>query len=149
MHDADLEANADSVNYLITQLCSSFARQYGLKEPECSTAVRELKSSAFEILLKRSPQPNVYPTTDDTLQFDPQLAVDMHIFAAKLNSRAEPQVCARYAALEEQMAAISDVPYFTEGKGRDILQLLLSLQGDVRKEDQVVYIFIFNPAHIM
>lgn len=137
MHDADLEANADSVNYLITQLCSSFARQYGLKEPECSTAVRELKSSAFEILLKRSPQPNVYPTTDDTLQFDPQLAVDMHIFAAKLNSRAEPQVCARYAALEEQMAAISDVPYFTEGKGRDILQLLLSLQGDVRKEDQV------------
>lgn len=138
MHDADLEANADSVNYLITQLCSRLASQHGLKEPECSTAVQELKSSAFEILLKRTPQPNVYPTAAETREFDPQRAVDMHIFAAKLHSRADPLVCARYAALEEQMAAISDVPYFTEGKGRDMLQLLLSLQGDVRKEDQVV-----------
>ncbi|XP_050328524.1 gamma-tubulin complex component 6 [Bactrocera neohumeralis] len=137
MHDADLEANADSVNYLITQLCSRLASQHGLKEPECSTAVRELKSSAFEILLKRSPEPNVYPTTADTLEFDPQRAVDMHIFAAKLHSRADPIVCARYAALEEQMAAISNVLYFTEDKGRDMLQLLLLLQGDVRKEDQV------------
>ncbi|XP_011176998.2 uncharacterized protein LOC105208704 [Zeugodacus cucurbitae] len=137
MHDADLEVNADSVNYLITQLCSSLASQCGLSEPECSAAVRELKSTAFEILLKRSPEPNVYPETDDTLVYDPQLAVDMHIFAAKLHSRADPQVCARYAALEQQMAAISDVPYFTEGKGRDVLQLLLALQGDVREEDQV------------
>ncbi|XP_004520386.1 uncharacterized protein LOC101462439 [Ceratitis capitata] len=137
MHDPDLEANADSVNYLITQLCRNLAEQYGLEEPECSTAVQELKSTAFEILLKKSTEPHVFTSTDDAAEFDPQRAVDMQIFAAKLHSRADPQVCARYAALEEQMANISDEPYFMEGPGRSVLQLLLALQGDVRGEEQV------------
>ncbi|XP_036338926.1 LOW QUALITY PROTEIN: gamma-tubulin complex component 6 [Rhagoletis pomonella] len=137
MHDSDLVENADSVNYLITELCRSLASQHGLEEPECSTAVRKLKPLAFEILLKKSTQPHSYPPADDESEFDPQRAVDMHIFAAKLHSRADSQVCARYEALEQQMADISHVPYFTDGPGRGVLQLLLLLQGNVREEEQV------------
>ncbi|XP_067636054.1 gamma-tubulin complex component 6-like [Eurosta solidaginis] len=137
MHDPDLEENGDSVNYLITQLCRYLAIEHGLEEPVCSAAVRELKSTAFEILLKKSVQPHTYGVTNNGAEFDPQRAVDMHIFAAKLHSRADPYVCQRYAALEQKMNFISDVPYFVEGAGRGVLELLLSLQGNVCEEEQL------------
>ncbi|XP_054728198.1 gamma-tubulin complex component 6 isoform X2 [Anastrepha obliqua] len=137
MHDDDLVDNADSVNCLITQLCRNLASQQGLEEPELSTAVRKLKSDSFEILLKKSMRPHTYPQTDEKTEFDPQRAVDMHIFAAKLHSRADPQVCARYAALEQQMKSISEESYFSEGPGRGVLHLLLLLQGNLHEEEQV------------
>lgn len=131
MHD--LETNADSVNFLITELCRSIVRQHGVEQ----TSVAKLKAQSFEILLKKSKK----RTNDIVENFEPLRALDVQIFSAKLSVNANPEECAKFAAFDEHLAAIEKEEYFTMGAGKEVLQLLLELQGNFRDSDEVSGIF--------
>lgn len=137
MHD--LEANKDSVNYLINKLCLLILQQHDvLNQDQIPAAVPKLKALSYEILLKKSPRTHNENALDENGDFEPQRALDIQIFAAKLNSRANPEVCSKFAAFEEQLEAIKNERYFSEGAGKGVLQLLLALQGNVHEEYEVV-----------
>ena len=137
MHD--LEVHKDSVNYLINRLCLCILQENDTLNPDqIQAAVPKLKALSYEILLKKSPRPQNVNKLDENNDFEPQRALDIQIFAAKLNSRANPEVCAKFAAFEEQLEAIKNEKYFSEGAGKGILQLLLALQGNVHEEYEVV-----------
>ncbi|KAM7350764.1 gamma-tubulin complex component 6 [Cochliomyia hominivorax] len=136
MHD--LEANKDSVNYLINKLCLSILQQNDNLNPEqIQTAVPKLKALSYEILLKKTPRPHNDNRLEENVDFEPQRALDIQIFAAKLNSRANPEVCSKFVEFEEQLEAIKNEKYFSEGAGKGILQFLLALQGNVHEEYEV------------
>ncbi|XP_065363723.1 gamma-tubulin complex component 6 isoform X2 [Calliphora vicina] len=136
MHD--LETNKDSVNYLINKLCLCILQQNDTLNPDqIHAAVPKLKALSYQILLKKSPRPLNKNRLEENVDFEPQRALDIQIFAAKLNSRANPEVCSKFVAFEEQLEAIKNERYFSEGAGKGILQLLLALQGNVHEEYEV------------
>ncbi|XP_046801977.1 uncharacterized protein LOC111686170 [Lucilia cuprina] len=137
MHD--LETHKDSVNYLINKLCLGILKQQNdsLNPEQIQAAVPKLKALSYQILLKKSPRPHNDNRLDENVDFEPQRALDIQIFAAKLNSRANPEVCSKFVAFEEQLEAIKNERYFSEGAGKGILQLLLALQGNVHEEYEV------------
>lgn len=135
----DLEFNKDSVNYLINKLCLGILKQNDFLSPEqIQAAVPKLKALSFQILLKKSPRPRNKNRLEENVDFEPQRALNIQIFAAKLNSRANPEDCLKFVAFEKQLESIKNENYFSEGSGKGVLQLLLALQGNVHEEYEVV-----------
>lgn len=135
----DLEANRDSVYYLINKLCLGIAQENDALCPDkIQAAIPKFKALSYQVLLKKSPRPKNKNNLDENVDFEPQRALDIQIFAAKLNSRANPEICSKFVAFEEQLEAIKSEKYFREDDGKGILQLLLALQGNVHEEYEVV-----------
>lgn len=132
MHD--LETNRDSVNFLIKKLCLSVLQEYPFTADEIVAAVPKLKALAYEILLKKSARFFV----EENENFEPQRALDIQIFAAKLYSRGRPVTCNKFKDFQEYVKIVENEKYFQEDSGKGILQFLLALQGHIAEESNRV-----------
>lgn len=142
MHD--LEANCESVNYLINKLCYSILEEYELPiQVQKEDIVRKLKSLSFQILLKKCPVYNGKELED----FEPQRELDIQVFAAKLNSRSNG---ANFEIFEDQLGAIETEPYFCNGRpGKAVLQFLLALQQNADNVQEMVNYWILINKHFL
>ncbi|XP_037880260.1 uncharacterized protein LOC119631811 [Glossina fuscipes] len=130
MHD--LEANRDSVNFLIKKLCLSVLQEYPLTTDEIVVALPKLKALAYEILLKKTARSYV----EENENFEPQRALDIQIFAAKLYGRGRPGTCSKFKDFQEYVKIVENEKYFQEDSGKGILQFLLALQGHIVEESK-------------
>ncbi|XP_061385996.1 uncharacterized protein LOC133320902 [Musca vetustissima] len=123
MHD--LEANRDSVNYLLKKLCSSILHQEEVAIDVDQHCVKKLKALAFNILLSSNEREE---------EFESQRALEMQMFSTKISSRPNN---VKSSEFEKQLEDIRGEPYFNVGPGKYVVQLLLALKTDVHDEPEI------------
>lgn len=125
-----LQENSENVPYLINKLCLNILNeQNGLSSDQIQAAVPKLRALSFAILLKKCPKAHCDAEADENYEFDPVRALDVQLFASRLNLNAtKKQISGNINAFEKQLEEIINDPYFCDGTGRDMLQFLLALQ---------------------
>ncbi|XP_011296440.2 uncharacterized protein LOC101895064 isoform X2 [Musca domestica] len=130
MHD--LEANKDSVNYLVKRLCWCILQQEGIVNDSGEQCLRKLKAVAFTILLSK------YAKNESEAEFEPQRALGLQMFAAKIGSHANNEHF--FSVFEKQIDAVQNEPYFNVGPGKHVVKFLLALQRSGHDEREIAYI---------